>query len=381
MPRLPRLVRKLARPVLEATRIHRWSRGVREPIFPDLPRKSPAEIRKDLRAWEDRFGTYDYSYFEYGADVVGRDIANYMPYAVFKAYRGASNRILTNNDDFNYECVLDDKFVFDRLARATGHPVPTLRALVSPGGFRIPGDSDVRNLHDFADVFRDTEGVLKPLVGGGGARVSVVRVSDGTVFVDDVPTDFAPHVTALGTTYVFQDLVRQHTALAQLNESSVNTVRLVTVHEAAGARPLTAALKVGAPGARVDNWVRGGLIALVDVEQGIIRGDALHRAQPSVPAHPVSGIRFDGFEIPHFARCVEAACQFHNDFYGFHTIGWDIAITDGGPVFIEGNARWDGHMPMLLDSAFVSNYLEALGPLPPTPYRHRTATLVNNDTV
>jgi len=380
MSHLQRLVRRLARPALEATRIYRWSRGVREDIFPDQPRKRPAEVRRDLHAWEDRFGTYDYSYFEYGADVVGKDIANYMPYAVFKAYRGASNRLLVNNDDFNYECVLDDKFVFDRFACACGHPVPELQALVSPGGFRVPGKRQTLPLHMFASVLSGAVGVLKPMVGGGGASVSMVEVQDGAVRVDGVPTDLEAHMAKLGTTYILQDLVRQHPRLAQLNESSVNTVRLVTVHEESGARPLTATLKVGASGVRVDNWVWGGLIVLIDVERGELRGEGIYKSRPKTPTHPGSGVRFDGFELPHFDACVRAACDFHNDLYGFHSVGWDIAITEEGPTFIEGNARWDGHIPMITDAAFVANYLDALGTLPPRPYRHNTATLVNMDT-
>jgi hypothetical protein len=44
--------------------------------------------------------------------------------------------------------------------------------------------------------------------------------------------------------------------------------------------------------------------------------------------------------------------------YGIHSIGWDIAITDNGPIFIEGNDDWDGTIAMSLESDFKSRFLE-----------------------
>lgn len=31
----------------------------------------------------------------------------------------------------------------------------------------------------------------------------------------------------------------------------------------------------------------------------------------------------------------------HKSLYGIHSIGWDVAITDQGPVLIEGNDNWE----------------------------------------
>jgi hypothetical protein len=43
--------------------------------------------------------------------------------------------------------------------------------------------------------------------------------------------------------------------------------------------------------------------------------------------------------------CWDAACRLVRDaataFLPLRTIGWDVAITDGDPVLIEGNVTWD----------------------------------------
>jgi hypothetical protein len=38
---------------------------------------------------------------------------------------------------------------------------------------------------------------------------------------------------------------------------------------------------------------------------------------------------------------LETVKRFHNYFKDIHSIGWDIAITEDGPVIIEGNDNWE----------------------------------------
>ena len=36
--------------------------------------------------------------------------------------------------------------------------------------------------------------------------------------------------------------------------------------------------------------------------------------------------------------------KLHGELYGIVTIGWDIAITENGPLVLEGNDNWDFRM-------------------------------------
>lgn len=377
-PTLNRRLRKFAEPFLSATRIYRWSRRTSPYALTDLPRKTPAQIRTDLRSWEARYGTYDFSYFGYGADIVGRPIDTYMPYEIFKQYRNASNRTLSHNDDFTYECLLEDKSVFERYTRAGGHPTPEICAVLTPTGFVLPGETRVRSTTTFPDVFAEFSGILKPAVGVRGTSVFRIETRAGEVYIEGDRTEFAAFASTLQTRYVLQRRIRQHAALAALNESSVNTLRLVTVREAGGARPLSTVLKMGRRGGTVDNVIRGGIAVLVDMEQGVLRGRGMSSpGTPSVDVHPDSGILLEGYALPHFDACVQAACALHEDLYGFHSVGWDVAVTDEGPVIIEGNSNWGGTFHFTLNRSFMAQYLDALGALPPQPYRHRHARLVD----
>ena len=71
--------------------------------------------------------------------------------------------------------------------------------------------------------------------------------------------------------------------------------------------------------------------------------------------HPQTGVRFSGFQIPYFHDAVDLATRLHRYFYGVHSIGWDIAIRETGPMIIEGNDDWDGAVPMALEKTSRKN--------------------------
>ena len=50
--------------------------------------------------------------------------------------------------------------------------------------------------------------------------------------------------------------------------------------------------------------------------------------------------------------------QVHEYFYGVHSIGWDIAISERGPVIIEANDDWDGAVAMALERNFRKRFFE-----------------------
>ena len=54
-----------------------------------------------------------------------------------------------------------------------------------------------------------------------------------------------------------------------------------------------------------------------------------------------SGIVFSEFTIPFLSEACEQAKYFHSMLPGLQSIGWDIAIGNDGPVFIEGNDNWE----------------------------------------
>lgn len=50
---------------------------------------------------------------------------------------------------------------------------------------------------------------------------------------------------------------------------------------------------------------------------------------------------FSNFQVPMYKEALDLACTAHRAFYGIRAIGWDIALTENGPVFIEGNDNFE----------------------------------------
>jgi hypothetical protein len=145
---------------------------------------------------------------------------------------------------------------------------------------------------------------------------------------------------------IFESVVRQTKQFAAFNESSVNTVRFMTTLWPDGSGKVIATwFKVGRAGKCVDNAGSGGNVdAAIDVETGriynVMRFDGW-RKSPKIEKHPDSGNQLNGVIVEHWDAIKEEVKKFQQAFPYCKAAGWDIAITDDGPVVIEVNDFWD----------------------------------------
>lgn len=138
--------------------------------------------------------------------------------------------------------------------------------------------------------------------------------------------------------------IYQHEKMSELCPSTINSIRLITVMDMDGVvHPFGPRLRIGRVGSSVDNWAKGGILVGIDLETGCLYKKGFLKPQygTSTEYHLDTKVKFDGFVIPHFQEAVEAAIKLHKYLYRCHSVGWDIAITKDGPVFIEGNGLWE----------------------------------------
>ena len=70
---------------------------------------------------------------------------------------------------------------------------------------------------------------------------------------------------------------------------------------------------------------------------------------------------FLGFELPHWPAVKDLALRAAAAFPWARAIGWDIAITESGPVLLEGNERWSPSLiQMPAPGGLMRGELEAL---------------------
>ncbi|MBS4538819.1 hypothetical protein GOQ27_10105 [Clostridium sp. D2Q-11] len=144
--------------------------------------------------------------------------------------------------------------------------------------------------------------------------------------------------------FLFQETVIQNEVLSKVNPSSLNTVRIHTFYNEQGEiEIMSAMMKFGIKGGIVDNASSGGFMVPVDLESGRLLAKGftpLKLGGKEYTLHPDSRITLKGFEIPHFDKVKEFVIKAGSYIPTLRLVGWDIGITDTGPILIEGNAHF-----------------------------------------
>lgn len=180
------------------------------------------------------------------------------------------------------------------------------------------------------------EFIAKPPDASHGDGVEKIRASE----VDDWAA-LRERLIACGSTLI-EEVVRQHDDVNAICAGSVNTVRIVTLVRDGRAHIVGAYLRVGGGSRPVDNFNGGGMVTVVDRESGKILYPAVAKAGVVYEAHPQTGTKFEGTQLPLWRECREFVERAALEVPGIKYVGWDVAITPSGPTFVEGN-HYPGH--------------------------------------
>lgn len=177
--------------------------------------------------------------------------------------------------------------------------------------------------------------LLKPTDGMQGQDIRVFHPGD------IAPEEFIARYS--GKNYLLEQFIRQHPSMAALNPTSVNTVRIITVRYHDRFLFLGAALRCGSPGACVDNYHHGGSAYSIDLDTGVIIGPGKTlNSNSDLILNPSCGEVMPGFRIPHWDILLEKvkAAAYIPERIGL--VAWDVAITENGVEFVEGNVDTPG---------------------------------------
>ncbi len=251
------------------------------------------------------------------------------------------------HDDF-----MNDKAMFSNFLSGLGMAATETQAMV-----------DDRRLFGNVPVLRDLDAIrtflaldarypifAKPAVGSrslGSALIERVE-PDGTTlrfgngetmaledFAQEILNDYA------GRGFLFQSAVRQHSKLTEVVGPALGTIRAVTVTEEADRpRILYTLWKIPSPRAMSDNfWQNGSMLAPIDIDTGEVlrvrQGTGLDTEY--ISNHPVTGQTIVGTHIPYWSELKALAVQAHALFPNSGVLGWDIGMSDEGPVIVECN--------------------------------------------
>lgn len=298
-----------------------------ESYYPELKRKNTVLRLVENVTWVLKYHRANTFYTLYGLDIAGSNDGAFIDE---KGFWKGLYRLNYSKGVAGQVCLLRDKLLFSKYMESNGMPVPEVFALINDGEIYNTRFEKIL----LEDLKNETEYFVKDIDGECASFVKKVHgYNELCQLVEQKKKG----------RFFLQRAIHQADAMNQLNPHAVNTLRVVTVYNGGNPIVLSALLRVGTThSGNVDNWAAGGL-AIGIQENGHLKKYGMHKPGHGLKTsiHPDTGIEFEKFEVPMLKEALDCACKAHKCFYEIGAIGWDIAISVEGPVFIEGNDNFE----------------------------------------
>ncbi len=229
---------------------------------------------------------------------------------------------------------VDDKEKFYDMCTHNSIPIPRIFGIVGKG-VDVP-------------VFPEEDIVVKPVRGSKGIGVELWRFRDGiyvgpegdTLNARALGEKLRARIEAGSSRMILQSRLINHDRLLNLSKNALITARIVT-YRTGNSRysGLNSSLIIS-----LNDCFAGSKQAVAPVQGETGRlGSAVPYGvvRKEFSEHPVSGEPIVGTIVPFWNEALSLAIRAHSFFPGFFSLGWDIAITDDGPIVLEANKIWD----------------------------------------
>lgn len=316
--------------------------------YPDKPRKDRRQRIKDNVRWLLKYREVNEFYTLYGLDIADHeDPSVYKDYRSFMHERNAQNHF---GDVMSQLVLLRDKYLFYKYMAAAGFPVAEVFAVMKDGNVYD------RNLNPVGEEYlRDQTDYFIKVANGECANF--------VKHIDSFEDFLSIRDRVSKGDYVLQRRVTQDPAMDRLNPNAINTMRIITVYNHGEPHVFSAVLRICTSATEnVDNWARGGIVVNIGSD-GFLGQLGLFKPQYGLTTqyHPDSNIKLSDFRVPLYDEALTLTCEAHRHFYGIDSIGWDVAVSDQGLVFIEGNDNWEISLHQAVEGPLREKWESRLG--------------------
>lgn len=237
--------------------------------------------------------------------------------------RGINNRIVSLLNDKEYYHILDDKIEFNN----------TFTQFLG----RKWIDMTNPTFEEFEGFIEGLEAIIsKPTAEACGRGVEKFTVSDFSSH-----QALFEHLKSIKSG-LCEEYIVQHKDVSALYPLSVNTYRVVTVLSEGEPHIVYAFIRIGNGGRFVDNINAGGMAAPINIENGIIEFPAFDKDSIYYETHPYTNCPIKGWQLPFWKESVNMVLSAATVIPQVGYVGWDVAVTEKGPLLIEGNP-FPGH--------------------------------------
>ena len=141
---------------------------------------------------------------------------------------------------------------------------------------------------------------------------------------------------------IVQEVIKQHDAINKLYDQSINSLRIMSIMLDGKVHIVSAVLRMGRDGAKVDNTSHGGL-AIGITPEGKLRETAFDKTGKKYLKHP-QGAVFKDYPLVGYDRCEALIRSLAGRLVSTTSlVSWDLAIApDGEPMIVEVNLTFGG---------------------------------------
>jgi len=238
--------------------------------------------------------------------------------------------------------LLDNKNLCDDILRANNLPLPkTILKIRKDTIFNnfgeVIGNNNQMNSYLHAQTAKEI--IAKPAdCGSGGKEIIIFTKKDGDYIYNNEKLGYGTIMKKFKGDWIFQEVITNIPLLNEAHPNSVNSFRVMTLLDKNGPLVLYSILKIGNNLARTDNAHTKGIYVGVDLPTGKLFDKAYDEDLNEFEEHPLTKFKFSGKVIPNFSKVLEIAKKAALFFPETKVIGWDIALTENGPIILEGNS-------------------------------------------
>lgn len=192
------------------------------------------------------------------------------------------------------------------------------------------------------EIIKSKESVFfKPISVGKGTGVVRIDYKKDDFYLDSKKTTKESILTMLNEkdNYFVSECINQAKYLRNIYNETSNTIRLITGRYNDKVEILCAVQRIGTSSTiPVDNGSRGGLVANIDLNTGVLsEARSIHNTN-IYENHPDSNKIIKGVVIPNWKKLSNSVIKVSEKLTNLKFIAWDILPTDDGFYVIEANS-------------------------------------------
>ena len=278
-----------------------------------LDKKYKKDIKKYWKKYNINVGLNE---FEYYYKVNSIKDCRYITKRVFHSY------IEPNINDLFISESFQDKNYLDLLLKNANVPYSLVRNI---NGTLLNHDYEIITINDALNILSKKKNfVFKPSIDSGGGR--------NIIFISEYNKKNILQLLSSNKNYVIQEVIKQHKFYSSFNESSVNTVRVLSFLFKGEVHILYMVLRIGKKGSKLDNASSGGTQIVID-KNGIISNHVINIHNDKVyNSDIVHG------KLPFYDDIVNEIRKLHPYIAFCPLVGWDVTVdTKNNPVIVEIN--------------------------------------------